>query len=140
MDREELTSNIELLRTNVVVTAVRAFFSSNGYDLALDLFNHSLSENSAPATLNLTGNYGGMYSHIRTLLKNDVFVSDMVRFAREGSNYKTLSDFSRPFENGDLYWAIHGFTWRRTRTNYAKSTLISLMSMILISGRIFLVQ
>ncbi|WP_312810181.1 hypothetical protein [Sedimentibacter sp.] len=121
MDREELTSNIELLRANIVVTAVRAFFSSNGYDLALDLFNHSLTENPAPATLELTGNYGGMYSHIRTLLRDDGFVSDMVRFAREGSNYKTLSDSSRPFENGDLYWAIHGFTWKRTRTNYDRA-------------------
>lgn len=25
---------------------------------------------------------------------------------------------SRVFQNGDLYWAIHGFTWTRTRKGY----------------------
>ncbi|GAA0122854.1 MAG: hypothetical protein KID00_12480 [Clostridium argentinense] len=38
MNEEELTSNIKLLKANIVVTAVRKFFSSNGYELALDLY------------------------------------------------------------------------------------------------------
>lgn len=121
MDRDKLISDIELLRFNPVVGTVRAFFNSRGYELALTLFNHSLTDNPAPSTLDLTGNYSGMYSHIKGLLYDDGFVEDMAKFARAGSNYETISNSSRPFQNGDLYWAIHGFTWKRTRTMHDKA-------------------
>lgn len=104
------------LRANPVVVAVRAFFSSNGYDLALDLFNHSLTEDPATASLSLTGNTEGMYGHIRSELSADPFLDKMKTFANK-SGTETLSDSSYTFDNGDLYWAIHGFTWTRSRTS-----------------------
>lgn len=112
----QIADDVELLRANIVVGAVRAFFSANGYDLALDLFNHSLTDNPATASLTLTGNTGGMYSHIRSELSNDPFLSKMTSFANK-SGTESITDSSYTFDNGDLYWAIHGFTWTRTRTS-----------------------
>ena len=114
-NRIQIADDVALLRANPVVVAVRAFFSSNGYDLALDLFNHSLTENPATASLSLTGNTEGMYGHIRSELSADPFLDKMKTFANK-SGTETLSDSLYTFDNGDLYWAIHGFTWTRSRT------------------------
>src|SRR5699024_346798 len=62
--KNQISDDVELLRFNPVVEAVRAFFNANGYALSLDLFNHSLTDNPAPASLSLTGNTAGMYGHI----------------------------------------------------------------------------
>ena len=115
-NRAQIANDVATLRANPVVVAVRAFFSSNGYDLALDLFNHSLTENPATASLSLTGNTEGMYGHIRSELSADPFLDKMKTFANK-SGTETLSDSSYTFDNGDLYWAIHGFTWTRSRTS-----------------------
>lgn len=112
---DQLTSDVEILRWNPAVELVRAFFSSNGYDLALDLFNHSLTEDPENAICTLTGNTDGMYGHIRTLLTNDPFLDKLIAFSEESSIRETIRDTSHIFESGDLYWAIHGFTWTRTR-------------------------
>lgn len=112
----QIAVDVATLRANPVVVAVRAFFSSKGYDLALDLFNHSLTENPATASLSLTGNTEGMYGHIRSELTADPFLDKMKTFANKSGTEK-LSDSSYTFDNGDLYWDIHGFTWTRSRTS-----------------------
>lgn len=81
----QISADVEILRFNPAVEAVRAFFNANGYALALDLFNHSLTDNPAPASLSLTGNTAGMYGHIRTLLTNDPFLNKMATFAGQSS-------------------------------------------------------
>lgn len=112
----QIAKDVELLRANVVAEAVRAFFSLNGYDLALDLFNHSLTEEPATASMSLTGNTEGMYGHVRGLLTDDPFLDKMKSFANK-SGTETITDSSYTFDSGDLYWAIHGFTWTRKRTS-----------------------
>ena len=118
---EELNSQIELLRYEQVVNAVRTFFKLKGYTLSLTFFNHSLLPNPEPSRLNLTGQSEGMYSHIKGLLYDDGFVDKMVSFSRAGKGYKTLSDSHYAFNQGDLLWSIHGFTWKRTRATYDKA-------------------
>ena len=56
------------------------------------------------------------YGHIRSELSADPFLDKMKTFANK-SGTETLSDSSYTFDNGDLYWAIHGFTWTRSRTS-----------------------
>lgn len=122
VDKDELKEDLKMLRANPVVSAVRYFFSSNGYDLALTLFNHSLTDNPAPANMTLIGNNSGIYSHIKGLLYNDGFIEMMNDFSQAGSNYYSpdpTTDYA--FQNGDLYWAIHGFTWKKTRTMFNKA-------------------
>lgn len=115
---DQLASDVEILRWNPVVEIVRSYFKSNGYDLALDLFNHSLTEDPEDATCTLTGETEGMYGHIRNLLTDDPFLGKMITFAKQSSRKETITDTSHTFEDGDLKWAIHGFTWTRTRTSY----------------------
>lgn len=55
-------------------------------------------------------------SSIRSELSADPFLDKMKTFANK-SGTETLSDSSYTFDNGDLYWAIHGFTWTRSRTS-----------------------
>lgn len=117
----KIADDVATLRANPVVVAVRAFFSSKGYDLALDLFNHSLTENPATASLPLTGNTAGMYGHIRSELSANPFLEKMKTFANK-SGTETIKDSSYTFDNGDLYWAIYGFTWTRSRTSKGTAT------------------
>lgn len=117
----QIADDVELLRANVVAEAVMAFFALNGYDLALSLFNHSLTANPATVSISLTGNTSGIYGHIRTELTNDPFLNEMKTFANK-TGTDTISDSSYTFDSGDLYWAIHGFTWTRTRTSYGYAT------------------
>ena len=118
--QEQLTENVKMLRFNPVVEAVRAFFKGNGYDLSLDLFNHSLSDNPATASLTLTGNTAGMYGHIRKELTKDPFLGKMMTFATKNSSYESQNT-SDAFNNGDLYWSIHNFDLSRTRTALGKA-------------------
>lgn len=119
--KSEILNDVNMLRANATVTVVRAFFSSKGYDLSLALFNHSLTENPAKASLSLTGNTGGIYSHIRSELSADPFLNKMKIFANKNGT-QTLKDSSYTFEKGDLLWAIHGFTWTRKRLTYGTAT------------------
>lgn len=121
MDQSELLSTLSTVRANPVVSAVRKFFSSKGYRLSLALFNHSLINNPAKVYMNLIDNKTSMGLYIKHLLSQDGFVNKMVAFSRSGSNYYSKTDSSYAFNSGDLYWAIHGFTWKRTRTMYNKA-------------------
>lgn len=121
-NKEQLEKEINLLRFNPVVTAVRTFLKNMGYKLSLTFFNHSLTPDPADSTMDMTGNTSGMYGHVKGLLYVDGFVDAMVRFSRANSSYSTISNSSDwIFDKGDLYWSIHGFTWKRTRTKYDKA-------------------
>lgn len=111
-----ISKDVELLRTNVVAEYVKIWFRDRGYDLALDLFSHSLMDNPATASMSLTGNTDGMYGYVRGLLTDDPFLSKMKSFANK-SGTETVTDSSYTFDTGDLYWSIHGFTWTRNRTS-----------------------
>lgn len=119
-DRATLTAELELLRANPVVTAVRSFFSLRDYKLALALFNHSLVSNPVDLNYTLINNTGGLYSHIKELLRVEGFTNKMISFSRAGTN-KTSLTTDEEFRVGDLYWSIHGYDWKRTRTAYNKA-------------------
>jgi len=121
MEQEQIIDDINILRFNPVVETVRTFFSQKGYELSLVLFNHSLTDNPEPASLSLTGNTSGIYSHIRRELRLDPFLNIMKSFADAGNSIETIKDSSYTFDDGDLYWAIHGFTWTRTRTRIGRA-------------------
>lgn len=122
MSLSVLAADVELLRANIAVEAVRSFFKTMGYDFSLDLFNHSLNDNPAMIAYMLRGHEEGMYGYLRELLSADEFLSKMDDFSRESNSYERVSDSSYEFESGDLYWSIHGFTWTRARTEYGKAT------------------
>ena len=113
----EIAHDVEMLRFNPVVEAIRSYFSKNGYELSLDLFNHSLTENPEDARMTLTGNTGGMYDHLRSELTNDPFFDKMVAFSQKNDSFESITDWSHTFENGDLKFSIHGFTWTRVRSH-----------------------
>lgn len=121
MDQSELLSSLATVRANPVVSAVRKFFSAKGYRLSLALFNHSLINNPGKVYMDLIGNKTSMGLYIKQLLSKDGFVKKMITFSRSGSNYYSKTDSSYAFNSGDLYWGIHGFTWKRTRTLYNKA-------------------
>lgn len=122
MDADTLVANVETLNDNIVVSAVRKFFDSNGYTFSLDLFNHSLNDNPAMVAYTLTRHTEGMYGYLKGLLTTDPFLDEMVRFSEESNSYKRVSDSSYTFDSGDLFWSIHGFTWTRTRTQYGRAS------------------
>lgn len=121
----DIDDAIVTLQSNVTADLVRDFFDSNGFTIALALFNHSLTSNPAKAYLDIIGNTEGIYSDIRTQLTGKYdFVKKMIEFSRAGSNQETISNSSDYIFNKistDMYWAIHGFTWKRTRTAYNKA-------------------
>ena len=121
----DIEGDVVTLQSNVTANLVRDFFNLNGYTIALALFNHSLTSNPAKAYLDIIGNTGGIYSDIRTQLTSKYdFVQKMITFSRAGSNQVTISnssDYIFNKTNTDMYWAIHGFTWKRTRTAYNKA-------------------
>lgn len=119
----ELSHDIELLLENPVVVAVRTFFSSNGYDLALTLFNHSLLDNPADLYYDLIGVNSGLKAHIKNELIRDGFFGLMLSFSRYSTSYgtETIEDYAFDDKDSDMYWAIHRFTWVRTRTMYDKA-------------------
>lgn len=118
---EELQEDIGLLAANPVVTAVRAFFNANGFDLSLALFNHSLTSNPAAAELTLVGNTAGIYSHIKTELKSESnFFNSLVSFSRASQTPYRDPNWGYNFDRitTDMYWSIHRCDVVRNRTAY----------------------
>ena len=117
-------AEVQLLSDNVVVSFVRAFFSSNDYELSLYFFDHSLIDDPEMLAFSLRGRDEDMYGYIRDLLEADPFMDLMVEFANKNSSYERLSDHSYAFEDGDLYWSIHGFTWTRSRSDLGVAAFV----------------
>lgn len=72
----------------------------------------------------MIGNTGGIYNDIRVQLTQKYdFVTQMINFSRKGSSYETNTTKDYVFDkiNTDMYWAIHKFEWKRTRTLYDKA-------------------
>ncbi len=121
---ENIKDDIVTLQSNVTVDLVRDFYIGNGYNIALALFNHSLTAKPAKAYLDMIGNTGGIYNDIRVQLTQKYdFVTQMINFSRKGSSYETNTTKDYVFDkiNTDMYWAIHKFEWKRTRTLYNKA-------------------
>lgn len=119
-----IEKDIMTMQDNVTADLVRDFFRGKGYTISLALFNHSLTENPEKAYLDIIGNVSGIYFDIRSQLTTKYdFFSRMVAFSRADSSYKTetIKDYVFDKSNTDMYWAIHKFNWKRTRTAYDKA-------------------
>lgn len=119
-----IEEDIVTLQDNVTADLVRDFFRGKGYTISLALFNHSLTENPEKAYLDIIGNTAGIYYDVRKQLTTEYdFFSKMVTFSRAASSYKTETVKTYVFDkvNTDMYWAIHKFDWKRTRTAYDKA-------------------
>ena len=120
----DIEEEIMTLQDNVTADLVRDFFRAKGYTISLALFNHSLTANPAKAYLDIIGNTDGIYKDIRVQLTQKYdFFTRMVTFSRASSSYLTeiVQDYVFDNKNTDMYWAIHKFDWKRTRTTYNKA-------------------
>lgn len=119
-----IEKDIITLQDNVTADLIRDFYRAKGYTIALALFNHSLTSNPAKAYLDIIGNTAGIYHDIRVqLVQKYDFFRKMVSFSQLASSYKTETIQTYVFDdiNTDMYWAIHKFDWKRTRTGYNKA-------------------